>query len=130
MTTAAEPQLNATPLIDVLLVLLVMLIFTLPVATHAVKLNLPQAWTDLPLPELRPVVRVDIDFDGQLFWNGQLVADREALEHKLREAAGALRAPRIKVVPDKRARYEHVAKVLAAAQRSRVTALEVVPIQF
>jgi biopolymer transport protein ExbD len=130
MTTAAEPQLNATPLIDVLLVLLVMLIFTLPVATHAVKLNLPQAWTDLPLPELRPVVRVDIDFDGQLFWNGEQVADREALEHKLREAAGALRSPRIKVVPDKRARYEHVAKVLAAAQRARVTALEVVPIQF
>jgi biopolymer transport protein ExbD len=130
MTTAAEPQLNATPLIDVLLVLLVMLIFTLPVATHAVKLNLPQAWTDLPLPELRPVVRVDIDFDGQLFWNGEQVADREALEHKLREAAGALRSPRIKVVPDKRARYEHVAKVLAAAQRARVTALEVAPIQF
>jgi biopolymer transport protein ExbD len=130
MTTAAEPQLNATPLIDVLLVLLVMLIFTLPVATHAVKLNLPQAWTDLSLPELRPVVRVDIDFDGQLFWNGEQVADREALEHKLREAAGALRSPRIKVVPDKRARYEHVAKVLAAAQRARVSALEVVPIQF
>jgi biopolymer transport protein ExbD len=130
MTTAAEPQLNATPLIDVLLVLLVMLIFTLPVATHAVKLNLPQAWTDLALPELRPVVRVDIDFDGQLFWNGEQVADREALEHRLREAAGALRSPRIKVVPDKRARYEHVAKVLAAAQRARVSALEVVPIQF
>jgi biopolymer transport protein ExbD len=124
----AEPQMNATPLIDVLLVLLVMLIFTLPVATHAVKLNLPHAAPGQPLP--RPLVTVDIDFDGRVFWNGVVLADQAALERKLREAASALLSPRIKVVPDKRVRYENVAVVLAAAQRSQVTALEVAPIQY
>jgi biopolymer transport protein ExbD len=130
MTTAAEPQMNATPLIDVLLVLLVMLIFTLPVATHAVKLNLPQGVKDQPLPEPRPLVQVDIDFDGRTYWNGEHVMDRGALERRLREAASGQRPPRVKVVPDKRARYEDVAQVLAAAQRSRITALEVAPIAF
>ncbi len=124
----ADPQMNATPLIDVLLVLLVMLIFTLPVATHAVKLNLPHVVQDLPLP--RPLVTVDIDFDGRVFWNGAELADQEALEQKLREAAGATLSPRVKVVPDKRVRYENVAVVLAAAQRLNVTLLEVAPIQF
>ena len=125
---ASEPQMNATPLIDVLLVLLVMLIFTLPVATHAVKLNLPHGTADIPLP--RPVIRVDIDFDGKIFWNGEEVADKAALEQKLRAAAGALVSPRVKVVADKRVRYENVAVVLAAAQRLNVTLLEVAPIQF
>ena len=123
----AEPQMNATPLIDVLLVLLVMLIFTLPVATHAVKLNLPQATVLPPLP-LKPVIPVHIDFDGQLYWNGEALPDRLALERKFREVGGMANAPRIKVVPDKRVRYENVAQVLAAAQRERVTLLEVSPI--
>ena len=124
----AEPQMNATPLIDVLLVLLVMLIFTLPVATHAVKLNLPHATPDVPIP--RPLVTVDIDFDGKVYWNGSAVADHQALERKLREAAGGALSPRIKVVPDKRVRYEDVAVVLAAAQRSRIELLEVAPISY
>ena len=129
MNASAEPQLNATPLIDVLLVLLVMLIFTLPVATHAVKLNLPQAAASLPLQELRPLISVNIDFDGQLYWDGTPV-DRQQLETKLRGVAGLLPAPRVKVIPDKRVRYESVAQVLAAAQRLHVTRLEVAPIQF
>lgn len=123
-----EPQLNATPLIDVLLVLLVMIIFTLPVATHAVKLNLPHASPAEVLP--RPLVQVDIDFDGKVFWNGAEVANHDALVRKLREAGSSALQPRIKVVPDKRVRYENVAVVLAAAQLSHVTALEVAPIQF
>jgi biopolymer transport protein ExbD len=123
MTTLAEPQLNATPLIDVLLVLLVMLIFTLPVATHAVKLNLPHGVTLLP----SAAITVNIDFDGQLYWNGDSVT-RQDLDRNLRKAAAALRPPRVKIVPDKRVRYENVAQVLASAQRSGVTALEVQPV--
>ncbi|HUQ09124.1 MAG TPA: biopolymer transporter ExbD [Steroidobacteraceae bacterium] len=123
MTTLAEPQLNATPLIDVLLVLLVMLIFTLPVATHAVKLNLPHGVPGLP----SAAITVNIDFDGQLYWNGESVS-RRVLDQKLREAAAAMRPPRVKIVPDRRARYENVAQVLASAQRSGVTALEVQPV--
>jgi biopolymer transport protein ExbD len=123
MNSLAEPQMNATPLIDVLLVLLVMLIFTLPVATHAVKLNLPQAVGG----PLSSSVTVDIDFDGQLYWNGNSLT-RTELERKFLEVAAALRPPRVKVVPDKRVRYESVAQVLAAAQRLGVSRLEVAPI--
>ena len=121
-----EPQMNATPLIDVLLVLLVMLILTLPVATHAVKLNLPQQFS-LPTA-LKPVIAVHIDFDGQLYWNGEALPDPQALERKFREIGGLAITPRVKVVPDKRVRYENVAQVLAAAQRSQVSLLEVAPI--
>jgi biopolymer transport protein ExbD len=128
MNTLAEPQMNATPLIDVLLVLLVMLIFTLPIATQSVKLNLPQGARLLPLPSLRPVIAVHIDFDGQLYWNGESVPDRQALERKFLEIGASALPPRVKVVPDKRVRYETVAQVLAAAQRSRVALLEVAPI--
>lgn len=122
---AAEPQLNATPLIDVLLVLLVMLIFTLPVASHAVKLNLPQPARGVPLP----VVEVHVDFDGQLYWNGTAMP-RQAMKQKFRELGAALLPQRVKVIPDKRVRYESVAQVLADAQFSGVTALEVVPVQY
>jgi biopolymer transport protein ExbD len=124
MSTLAEPQLNATPLIDVLLVLLVMLIFTLPVATHAVKLNLPHGVNGLP----SAAITVNIDFDGQLYWNGDNVS-RQVLDQKLREAAAALRPARVKIVPDKRVRYENVAQVLASAQRSGVAGLEIQPLE-
>ena len=82
MNTLAEPQMNATPLIDVLLVLLVMLIFTLPMATHAVKLNLPQAVAGLPPAS----VTMNIDFDGHLYWNGELLP-RDQLERRFRAVA-------------------------------------------
>jgi biopolymer transport protein ExbD len=123
MSTLAEPQLNATPLIDVLLVLLVMLIFTLPVATHAVKLNLPHAAIGPP----SPVITVSIDFDGQLYWNGDGVS-AQALERRFRDTATVARPPRVKIVPDKRVRYETVAQILATAQRSGVSGLEVQPV--
>lgn len=126
MSNLAEPQLNATPLIDVLLVLLVMLIFTLPVATHTVNLNLPHAVRGTLSSIATTTIIVDIDFDGQLYWNGNSL-QRDELEGKLREVAAALRPPHVKVVPDKRVRYENVAQVLAAAQRLGVTKLEVAP---
>jgi biopolymer transport protein ExbD len=115
--------MNATPLIDVLLVLLVMLIFTLPLATHAVKLNLPQAVNGPPPAS----VTVNIDFDGQLYWNGQSLP-RDQMEKKFRALAAATDPPSVKVIPDKRVRYEDVAQVLAAAQHSGVKGLSVAPI--
>jgi biopolymer transport protein ExbD len=117
----APPEMNATPLIDVLLVLLVMLIFTVPVATHAVKLNLPHG------PGVSPsaVVMVHVDFDGQLHWNGEVVSGLHALEQRFRALSAGADPPRVKIVPDSRVRYEFVAKVLAAAQRWGVTRLEI-----
>jgi biopolymer transport protein ExbD len=123
----AEPQMNATPLIDVLLVMLVILIITLPIGTHAVKLNLPkQGPSQLSAP---PPILVHIEFDGQLYWNGVLVSGLGGLEHRLREAGAAPGKTRVKVLPDKRVHYESVAQVLAAAQRAGISALEVAPNQ-
>lgn len=123
MNTLAEPQMNATPLIDVLLVLLVMLIFTLPMATHAVKLNLPQA---VPGPPSASIT-VNIDFDGQLYWNGESLP-RSQMDQKFRAVAASSNPPNVKVMPDKRVSYDHVAQVLAAAQRSGVKGLSVTSI--
>ncbi len=120
---AAEPQLNATPLIDVLLVLLIMLIFTIPVATHNVTVNLP---AEKPLSGERPqLVVVGIDFDGVITWNGGPVESLNALEASLRDAQRQVPAPTVHVDPDARGRYEFVLQVLAAAQRAHVAKLSV-----
>ena len=123
-SSIAELQLNATPLIDVMLVLLVILIITLPVATHAVKLNLPQGRPAAPLP----TIRLDIVYDGSIYWNGTQVASLEQLAKRFAAVAGSANAPRINVVPEKRTRYEIVAQVLALAQRSRVSSMGLSPI--
>jgi biopolymer transport protein ExbD len=120
----AEPALNATPLIDVLLVLLVMLIFTLPIATHAVNVNLPQRAPGVP----PPVVQLEILYRGDMLWNGKFVASLDELVPLLRELAGQADPPLLKVMPEKRAPYERVAQVLAAAQRSQVAKLTVTPV--
>ena len=120
------PQINTTPLIDVMLVLLVMLILTLPIATHAVKLDLPAG--NPPKQPPRPVVIIDIDFDGRVFWNGNDANAAGQLEEWLRQCAQANVVPIIKVYPDRRAPYERVAQVLAAAQRAHLHDMAVAPV--
>jgi biopolymer transport protein ExbD len=117
----AEPALNATPLIDVLLVLLVMLIFTLPIATHAVKLDLPQGRPGVP----PPVVNLEILYGGDILWNGTFVATVDGLKPLFSELAGRDDRALLRVMPDKRAPYERVAQVLAAAQRAHVDRITV-----
>jgi biopolymer transport protein ExbD len=121
----AEPQLNATPLIDVLLVLLIMLIFTLPLATHIVKLESPRGAAGPP----PAAVQLEILYRGELYWNGQHVASVEELLPKLAAIAGQTNPPLLKVMPEKRAPYERVAQVLAAAQRSHVVKMSVSPVE-
>jgi biopolymer transport protein ExbD len=120
---AAEPTLNATPLIDVLLVLLVMLIFTLPVMTHSVGLTMPREGLRGDRPE---AIRLDIDFDGAVLWNGNPVESIESLERRLRDEQVKVPAPEVMVRSDPRARYETAAQVLAATQRAHVTNLRIV----
>jgi len=116
---ALDPELmidiNTTPLIDVMLVLLIMLIITIPIQTHAVKLNLPVATTSPPTPP--EAVRVDVDYEGRIAWNGQALVDRADLEQRLRDAAAQPVQPELHLRPDKRVKYEYVAMVMAAAQR-------------
>ena len=112
-------DINTTPLIDVMLVLLVTLIVTLPVMTHAVKLDMPQA--NNPPPPNRPeVIDLEIDFDGTVVWNGTVVPSLQQLESYFHTDAAKDPQPEIHLRPDRRVKYDFVAKVLAAAQRNRM----------
>lgn len=109
-------DINTTPLIDVMLVLLVMLIITIPVQTHAVKLDMPTG-DPPPVTVVPEVVSVDVDFDGTIIWNGEPLPDRARLEAKLLAAANAPVQPELHLRPHKLVGYADVAGVLAAAQR-------------
>jgi biopolymer transport protein ExbD len=126
---SGEPEvvvdINTTPLIDVMLVLLIMLIITIPVQTHAVKLDMPAG--NPPPPPVPPVV-VDIvvDFDGTIFWNGQVVPDKPTLEADLRQIAAQDPQPEVHLSPNKLVTYKFVALVMASAQRLGVTKIGLV----
>jgi biopolymer transport protein ExbD len=126
---ASEPEMmidiNTTPLIDVMLVLLIMLIITIPMQTHAVKLNLPNANTPPPLVQPQ-VVEVDIDFDGTISWNGTIVPDRQTLDADLSGLAAQPDQPELHVRPDKLTDYKYVAEVLATAQRLGVQKIGII----
>ena len=112
-------DINTTPLIDVMLVLLIMFIITIPVMTHAVKLDMPRP-TDAPPPPVRPeVIDIEIDFDGTVLWNGTPVTV-DALEGYFRTESQKDPQPELHLRPDKRSRYDVVARVLASAQRNRM----------
>ncbi len=109
-------DINTTPLIDVMLVLLIMLIITIPIQTHAVKLNMPIG-TPPPPPVPPEVVTIEVDFDGTLIWNGRVVPNRQELEERLRAAAEMPVQPEVHLRPNKLVKYESVAMVMASAQR-------------
>ena len=113
-------DINTTPLIDVMLVLLVTLIITLPVMTHAVKLDMPNP-NQPPPQNLNPeIIDLEIDSDGTVVWNGTPVSGIDQLESYFRTEAVKDPQPEIHLRPDRRAKYDIVARVLAAAQRNRM----------
>ena len=118
-------DINTTPLIDVMLVLLIMLIITIPIQTHAVKINMP---VGNPPAQLKPpeVVRIDVDFDGSVTWNGAPIPDRTSLETRLRQIAKLPEQPEVHLRPNKLVTYDAVAMVLASAQRLGVTKIGLV----
>jgi biopolymer transport protein ExbD len=113
-------DINTTPLIDVMLVLLTMLIITLPVMTHAVKLDMPRP-NDNPPPPVPPErIEIMIDFDGTIVWNGTMLTDPNVVDSYFRQERDKDPQPEVHLRPDKRARYGVVARVLASAQRNRM----------
>jgi biopolymer transport protein ExbD len=118
-------EMNMTPLIDVMLVLLIMFIITIPIQTHAVKMNMPIG-PSAPPPKPPEIVRIDVDFDGTIGWNGTIVADRNELEAKLATLAALPDQPEVHLRPNKLVTYKVVAMILASAQRLGVTKIGIV----
>lgn len=123
-----EPMsdINTTPLIDVMLVLLIMLIVTLPPQRHAVKLDTPlPPPPDQPPPEvIIDPIRVYVDFDGSIYWNGVVVGDAQ-LERDFQVESRRDEQAEIHIEPHRLAKYGRVAHVMAAAQRNGLTKLGV-----
>ena len=118
-------DINTTPLIDVMLVLLVMLIITIPIQLHSVNLNLPIGNPPPPLT-LPEVVKLDIDEESHVYWNGDVVPDRATLESKISAAAHEQVQPEVHLRPNKLAKYAVVAGVMASAQRLGLTKIGIV----
>ena len=118
-SSSGEPEImadmNTTPLIDVMLVLLVMLIITIPIQLHAVNMNMP---IGNPPPKLvePEVVKLDIDEKSQIYWNAVIVTKAE-LEKKMEEAVAKADQPEVHFRPNKLAKYDTVATVLASSAR-------------
>ena len=112
-------DINTTPLIDVMLVLLIMLIITIPIQTHAVKLNMP---VGNPPPPTEPpvVITIEVDFDGTVLFNGEQVDDA-TMNARFKQAAAQPVQPEFHLRPNKLVTYKYVAHVMAAAQRDGVT---------
>jgi biopolymer transport protein ExbD len=124
-----EPEvimdINTTPLIDVMLVLLVMLIITIPIQLHSVNLNMPTG--NPPPPLVKPeVLKIDIDQSGIIYFNGEIVPDRAAVEARLKAASEQPVQPELHLRPDKSAKYDVVAMVMASAQRLGLTKIGIV----
>jgi biopolymer transport protein ExbD len=118
-------DINTTPLIDVMLVLLVMLIITIPIQLHSVNLNLPTG--NPPPPLVKPeILKIDIDAAGIVYWNGEIVPDRTALEERLTAAAAQAVQPELHLRPDKASKYDVVAGVMASSQRLGLTKIGIV----
>jgi biopolymer transport protein ExbD len=119
--TSPMSEINTTPLVDVMLVLLVIFIITAPLLTHAVKIDLPQA-SSQPLPEKPEVIDIAIDGSGKMYWNDMPMVDGE-LAGKLQNIASAKPQPELHIRADKETRYQILAEVMAAAQNAGVEKL-------
>ncbi|RWA54804.1 biopolymer transporter ExbD [Cupriavidus sp. UYMSc13B] len=107
-------EINMTPLVDVMLVLLIIFIITIPVINHAVKIDLPRA-SNTPNDPKPQSINVSIDASGKVFWN-QVEVDQATLESNIALAAQQQPQPELHLRADREVRYERVAEVMAAAQ--------------
>jgi biopolymer transport protein ExbD len=117
-------DINTTPLIDVMLVLIIMLIITIPIQTHAVKMNMPVGPSSAP-PKPPEIVRIDVDFDGTIGWNGTVVT-KDELINNLAQTAALPDQPEVHLRPNKLVSYKVVAMVMANAQRLGVTKIGII----
>ena len=119
--TTPMSEINTTPLVDVMLVLLVIFIITAPLLTHAVKIDLPQASSQI-YPEKPEVVSVSINSSGKMYWNDMPIEQSE-LKVKLQKIAGKNPQPELNIRADRETRYQVLAEVMADAQSEGITKL-------
>jgi biopolymer transport protein ExbD len=119
-------EINTTPLIDVMLVLLIMLIITIPTQLHSVNLDMPQNAHEQKIKTEPEIIRIDIDAQNHWIWNGQILKDHEALESKLASSQSLPVQPELHIRADPKSKYERVVAVLAGAQRHGLNKLGIV----
>ncbi len=117
--TAPMADINVTPMVDVMLVLLVIFIITAPLFTHAIKLDLPSAQS-APAPEKPETISLSINGEGAIYWNSDLMQKND-LDAKLAAAAQKKPQPELQLRADKSTRYEIIAQVMASAQTHGLT---------
>ena len=118
-------DINTTPLIDVMLVLLIMFIITIPVQMHSVNMNLPVASNSQPVKPLE-AVKIELDDAGNVYWNGQKLDGRPVMESRMAQLAALPDQPEVHLKPSKTTEYAYVAAVLASAQRIGITKIGIV----
>ena len=111
--------INTTPLVDVMLVLLIIFLITIPVVTHTIPLELPKV-SNQPRQTKPENINISVSKDGGIYWNEQNVADTTALVEKLKKVAVAKPQPEVQIRGDGDARYESVGKVVFACQRAGI----------
>jgi biopolymer transport protein ExbD len=112
-------SINTTPLVDVMLVLLIIFLITIPVVTHTIALNLPKE-TNIARQTKPENIEISVNKDGDVFWNAQLVPDNEALFQRLKKIAVMNPQPEIHIRGDEKSRYESVGRVVFACQRAAI----------
>ena len=117
--------INTTPLVDVMLVLLIIFLITIPVVTQTVAMNLPKE-TNIARQTKPENIEISVNKDGDVFWNAQLLPDNEALFQRLRQVATMTPQPEIHIRGDEKARYESVGRVIFACQRAAITKISFV----
>lgn len=118
-------EINTTPLIDVMLVLLIMFIITIPVQLHSVKMNMPVA-SNVPPTQPPVVVKINLDDQGGILWDGLPVPFGPPLDRMLLQLTEMPDQPEVHLKPTKLTEYRHVAAVMASAQRIGVTRIGIV----
>lgn len=112
-------SINTTPLVDVMLVMLIIFLITVPVVVHTVPVELPKA-TNVPTQTKPENIVIAVESDGEVFWNSVHLPDYSTLLKKLKEVAVLTPQPEVHIRADKNARYENVGKVVVAAQRASI----------
>ena len=117
--------INTTPLVDVMLVLLIIFLITIPVVTQSIAMKLPQE-TNIARQTKPENIEISVNRDGDVFWNNQPVADSEALFQRLKKVAVQVPQPEVHIRGDQAARYESVGRVVFACQRAAIAKISFV----